>query len=181
MAENEFDTSADDDPQGDMFKDVNDFIDGKKPKADKEKKEVAPYQVYPDSKIPVSKAFGSLCRTMVDSAMKANELIHEAWEQCFAYYNNHQVKISESSKGTFSRGDITENMVYSNINVMLPAVYGRDPDIAVNTTDKEDEEFSKCASNLLNALLKGKTFKLQTEDQKGCRCGLNDKLWHSQT
>ena len=156
MAENEFDTSADDDPQGDMFKDVNDFIDGKKPKADKEKKEVAPYQVYPDSKIPVSKAFGSLCRTMVDSAMKANELIHEAWEQCFAYYNNHQVKISESSKGTFSRGDITENMVYSNINVMLPAVYGRDPDIAVNTTDKEDEEFSKCASNLLNALLKGK-------------------------
>jgi hypothetical protein len=153
---NEFDMSADDDPQGDMFKDVNDFIDGKKPKADKAQKEVAPYQVYPDSKIPVSKAFGSLCRTMVDSALKANELIHDAWEQCFAYYNNHQVKISESAKGTFSRGDVTENIVYSNINVMLPAVYGRDPDIAVNTTDKEDEDFAQCASNLLNALLKGK-------------------------
>jgi hypothetical protein len=39
---------------------------------------------------------------------------------------------------------------------MLPAVYGRDPDIAVNTTDKEDEEFAECAHNLLNALLKGK-------------------------
>jgi len=114
------------------------------------------YQVYPDSKIPVSKAYGSLWRTMIDSAQKANELIYEAWEQCFAYYNNHQVKAQDSSKGTFSRGDVTENVVYSNVNVMLPAVYGRDPDIAVNTTDKEDEKFAEAAHNLLNALLKGK-------------------------
>jgi hypothetical protein len=149
------DFNTDDDPQGDMFKDVNDFIDGKKPKNKKEA-EVPAYQVYPDSKIPVTKAYGSLCRTMIDSALKANELIHDAWEQCFAYYNNHQVKLSESSKGVFARGDVTENIVYSNINVMLPAVYGRDPDIAVNTTDKEDEKFAECAHNLLNALLKGK-------------------------
>jgi hypothetical protein len=39
---------------------------------------------------------------------------------------------------------------------MLPAVYGRDPDIAVNTTDKEDEKFAECAHSLLNQLLKGK-------------------------
>jgi hypothetical protein len=153
---NEFDKDMndDDDPVGDDF-DVNDIIDGKKPKA-KEPKEVPMYQVYADSKIPVSKAYGSLWRTMIDSSLKANELIYEAWEQCFSYYNNHQVKIQSSSKGTFSRGDITENVVYSNVNVMLPAVYGRDPDIAVNTTDKEDEKFAECAHNLLNALLKGK-------------------------
>jgi hypothetical protein len=144
------------DPVGDEF-DINDIIAGKKKGDDKEaEKVVPPYQVYPDSKTPVSKAFGALCRTMVESSIKANELIHEAWEQCFAYYNNHQVKVSESSKGVFSRGDITENIVYSNVNVMLPAVYGRDPDIAVNTTDKEDEEFADCAKALLNALLKGK-------------------------
>jgi hypothetical protein len=154
---NDFDTDMndDDDPSGDTF-DVNDFIDGKKPKVAKEPKEVPMYQVYADSKIPVSKAYGSLWRTMIDSSLKANELIYEAWEQCFSYYNNHQVKIQSSSKGTFSRGDITENVVYSNVNVMLPAVYGRDPDIAVNTTDKEDEKFAECAHNLLNALLKGK-------------------------
>jgi len=152
---NDYDMGDSDDPQGDDF-DVNAIIDGKKPESKSAKKAPPPYQVYPDSKIPVSKAFGSLCRTMVDSALKANELIHDAWEQCFAYYNNHQNKISGSSKGTFSRGDVTENVVYSNVNVMLPAVYGRDPDIAVNTTDKEDEKFADAARALLNALLKGK-------------------------
>jgi hypothetical protein len=151
---NDSDMNDDDIPQGDTF-DVNDYIDGKQAKP-KTEKAVPMYQVYPDSKIPVSKAYGSLWRTMIDSTLKANELVYEAWEQCFAYYNNHQVKRQDSSKGTFSRGDVTENVVYSNINVMLPAVYGRDPDIAVNTTDKEDEAFSECAHNLLNALLKGK-------------------------
>jgi len=151
----DYNMNDDDSPEGDTF-DVNDFIDGKKPKTVKEPKEIPPYQVYADSKIPVSKAYGSLWRTMIDSAQKANELIYEAWEQCFAYYNNHQVKTQGTSKGTFARGDVTENVVYSNVNVMLPAVYGRDPDIAVNTTDKEDEKFAECARSLLNQLLKGK-------------------------
>ena len=150
----ELDIPDNDDPVGDDF-DVNDIIDGKKPK-EKKQKEVPPYQMYPDSRIPVTKAFGSLWRTMIDSAIATNEFVHEAWEQCFAYYNNHQVKTAGSSKGVFVRGDVTENIVYSNINVMLPAVYGRDPDIAVNTTDKEDEKFSECAAALLNQLLKGK-------------------------
>jgi hypothetical protein len=105
--------------------------------------------MYPGSKIPVSRAFGQLWRTKVEAAQRTNEIIYEAWEQCFAYYNNHQSKASESSKGVFQRGDVTENVVYSNVNVMLPAVYGQDPDIAVNTTDKEDEKFAECAHTLL--------------------------------
>ena len=149
------DMNDDDLPIDDSF-DVNDIIDGKKPDTKKDEKEVPMYQVYPDSKIPVSKAYGSLWRTMIDSSLKANEFIYEAWEQCFSYYNNHQVKVQGSAKGTFTRGDVTENIVYSNVNVMLPAVYGRDPDIAVNTTDKEDEPFAEAAKALLNALLKGK-------------------------
>lgn len=141
-----------DEPQGELF-DVDEFINGKQPQP---KREIPPYQMYPDSRIPVSKAFGTLWRNKLDAALVANELVYESWEQCFAYYNNHQNRTSGSSKGVFSRGDITENVVYSNVNVMLPAVYGREPDIAVNTTDKEDEEFSQCAKMLLNALLKGK-------------------------
>lgn len=155
MADDDTDFNSTDDPQGDNF-DVNDFINGKKKNPKDSKKEPPPYQVYADSKIPVTKAYGALCRTMIEAATKANDLIYDAWEQCFAYYNNHQVKVSESAKGSFSRGDVTENVVYSNVNVMLPAVYGRDPDIAVNTTDKEDEKFSECAQALLTQLLKGK-------------------------
>ena len=142
-----------DDAQGEIF-DVDKHLEGEQPV--EEKKPVPPYQMYPDSRIPVTKAFGALWKNKLDAALTANELVYESWEQCFAYYNNHQNKVSGSSKGVFSRGDVTENVVYSNINVMLPAVYGREPDIAVNTTDKEDEEFSQCAHSLLNTLLKGK-------------------------
>jgi len=142
-----------DDPSGDAF-DVDTYLDQKPTSQAKQK--IPVYQMYPASRIPVSKAFGSLWRTKIEAATRANELIFEAWEQCFAYYNNHQVKAQESSKGVFQRGDATENIVYSNVNVMLPAVYGQDPDIAVNTTDKEDEDFAECAHSLLNALLKGK-------------------------
>lgn len=148
----QYDFDQPDDPQGELF-DVDQYVAGGVPEP---KREIPAYQVYPDSRIPVSKAFGSLWRNKLDAAVTANELIYESWEQCFAYYNNHQNKVSGSSKGVFSRGDVTENVVYSNVNVMLPAVYGREPDIAVNTTDKEDEGFAQCAKSLLNALLKGK-------------------------
>src|SRR4029079_14646586 len=148
----QYDFNEGDDPEGEVF-DVDQYVNGKAPE---QKREVPPYQMYPDSVIPVTKAFGSLWRNKLDAALSGNEQIYESWEQCFAYYNNHQNKVSGSSKGVFSRGDITENVVYSNVNVMLPAVYGRDPDIAVNTTDKEDEEFADAARALLNALLKGK-------------------------
>jgi hypothetical protein len=148
----QYDFNESDDPQDEAF-DVDKYVNGEKPAP---AKRVPPYQMFPDSRIPVTKAFGSLWRNKLDSALSTNELIYESWEQCFAYYNNHQNKVSGSSKGVFSRGDVTENVVYSNVNVMLPAVYGREPDIAVNTTDKEDEPFSQCAHSLLNALLKGK-------------------------
>ena len=149
----EFVFDANDDPAGDDAFDVDTYLKGEQKPS---KKEPPVYQMYPGSRIPVSKAFGSLWRTKIEATQRANELIYEAWEQCFAYYNNHQVKASESSKGVFQRGDATENIVYSNVNVMLPAVYGQDPDIAVNTTDKADEPFADCAHNLLNVLLKGK-------------------------
>lgn len=146
-----YDMSARDD---DVFN-IDDYLD-KEADTKPSKSEVPLYQMYEGSKFPVSKAFGSLWRNKVEAAQSTNELVYEAWEQAFAYYNNHQVKGTESSKGTFTRGDVTENVVYSNVNVMLPAVYGQDPDIAVNTTDKEDSDFAKCAHELLNILLKSK-------------------------
>lgn len=150
--ETDYGMNSNDDPLGDDF-DIDEVLKGEnKPEAPP----MPAYQMYPGSKIPVSKAYGSMWKNKIEATQKANELVHEAWEQCFAYYNNHQVKTAESSKGVFSRGDVTENVVYSNVNVMLPAVYGQDPDFAVNTTDKEDEDFAKCAHSLLNGLMKGK-------------------------
>jgi hypothetical protein len=142
--------------------DTNEYFDldtiERKPKKRKSSKPEPLFRVYRDSKVPVSKATGPRFKTMRDHAQKANALTHEAWNEVFRYYNNHQVKAVGSPVGTFKRGDGIENVVYSNINVMLPAVYGKDPDFVVNTTDNEDKPFTDSAKRLLNALFKSKKY-----------------------
>lgn len=112
------------------------------------------YQVYDGSRIAVSSQMGPYWRTRYDAAMKAYEYIHAAWDTAFRYYNNSQDKSLETPRGIFKRGDATENVVYSNVNIMLPATYMKDPDFACSTTDKEDEAFCKTLQLLLNTLFR---------------------------
>lgn len=114
------------------------------------------YRVYRGSRVAISKAVGTLWKKRFDAAVVAYDLTYQAWDETFRYYNNNQTKASQSSRGVFSRGDSTENIVYSNLNVMLPAVYSKDPDIAVNTTDDADDDFVSVMKSLLNVLFKSK-------------------------
>lgn len=144
----------------DVF-DVDAYEESKKPKA--KAPEVGPlYRIYEGSKISVSRAYGPLWETRLGAAQKAYESVYTCWDEVFRYFNNHQSKTASTVKGTFMRGDATENVVYSNVNVMLPAIYGRDPDIAVNTMDKEDEPFAEAAKGVLNTLLRDR-FKLNAK------------------
>ena len=132
-----------------------DTLDKTKPRNDKPE---PLYRIYEGSKVPVSKALGNRFKSMRDAALKANEVVLNAWNEVLRYYNNHQMKAAASSNGSFTRGDGTENIIYSNINVMLPATYGKDPDFVVNTTDSEDEAFAKTSRTLLNRLFKDKKY-----------------------
>lgn len=112
------------------------------------------YRVYKGSKIPVSKSLGKSFKNRRDAAIAAYDSIYEMWNYSFAYYNNNQGKRLDTPRGTFRRGDSTENIVYSNLNVMLPAVYSKDPDITCNTNDKSDQDFTKCLQAVINAFFK---------------------------
>lgn len=116
------------------------------------KEEVQPlYRVFKGAKIPVSRSTGKMWKSKLDAAVAAYDTILEAWNEAFAYYNNHQGKNLDTPRGVFKRGDSSENIVYSNLNVMLPAVYSKDPDITCNTNDDDDEGLSKALQSLLNA------------------------------
>ncbi len=141
---------ADEIPEGDDVFDVD-------AARDKEPEAPAPlYRVYKGSKIAVSKSTGKFWKMKHDAATAAYEQIWEMWNFAFQYYNNNQGKSLESTRGIFKRGDSTENIVYSNLNVMLPAVYSKDPDITCNTNDEGDQNFVQAMEALLNALLKRK-------------------------
>ena len=110
------------------------------------------YQIYAGSKIAVSKQVGIYWKRKYDAAVKAYTDIKAVWEDCYRYYNHSHDKATQTPRGLFRRGDCTENVIYSNLNIMLPAIYSRDPDVTITTNDKEDQPFSDCLEALLNAM-----------------------------
>lgn len=116
------------------------------------------YRIYPGSRIPVSRSVGVAWRQKFDATKATYEVIEREWDEAYKYYNNTQTKGVETPRGVFKRGDSTENVVYSNINIMLPAVYGQDPDITINTSSDKNAEFVESLKTLLNALIRRKQF-----------------------
>ena len=114
------------------------------------------YQQYEGSKIVISKQVGKYWKNKYEAAVTAYEEIRNAWEEIYRYYNHSQNKTIQTPRGTFRRGDSSENVIFSNLNIMLPAIYSRDPDVTCNTNDKADEPFINCLEALLNAIFQRK-------------------------
>lgn len=112
------------------------------------------YQVYEGSRIPVGKAVGPMFKKRLDAAMHAHSITHEVWEEIFKYYNFHHKKTITTPRGTFRQGDGSENVIYSNVNITLPAVYSKNPDISCSTIDGADEPFCQAMQSLINVLLR---------------------------
>src|SRR5439155_388478 len=83
------------------------------------------YRIYKDSRLPVGKAIGKMMKKRYDAAKKAYEHVYSVWEEAFRYYNNDHMSSMNTTKGLFKRGDNTENVIFSNTNVMLPAIYSK--------------------------------------------------------
>lgn len=115
------------------------------------------YRVYRESKIVVGKAVGPTWKNVLDASEKAYAPIWKVWDEIFDYYNadqSSQKSLTTPTMGTFRRGDGTENMVYSNLNVTLPAIYSKDPNFTCTATDADDEDFGKCMQAVINQLFR---------------------------
>lgn len=112
------------------------------------------YQIYEGSRIAVSRALGPRWEKVYEATRATYQDIYLSWDEAFRYYNNNQAQAQDTPRGIFKRGDSSENLVFSNINVMLPAVYSKDPDITINSSDESDQPFQDCLKQLLNALFK---------------------------
>lgn len=112
------------------------------------------FRVYRESKIAVGKAIGPYWKNNYDAAIRTYGEIHKTWNEVYQYYNNSQNKTIDTPIGTFRRGDGTENMIYSNLNVTLPAIYSKDPNFSCTASDEEDDGFRKCTQALVNQLFR---------------------------
>jgi hypothetical protein len=132
-----------------------------------------PFQIYEGSRIAVGKGVGTMCKRKLDAAKVAYDAVNAVTEEIFRYYNHHHGKVNNTPRGVFKRGDATENVMFSNLNVMLPAVYSKNPDITCSTTDEGDEDFLQTLEALINALFKRKDgLNAKPRIKKGAGMGL---------
>jgi hypothetical protein len=129
-------------------------VDDTAPEPTRQTKQQPLYQVFEGSRIVVGSAVGKTWKKRLDAAMKAYEEVVNIWDETISYYSNNQTKVQNTPRGLFKRGDTTENLVFSNLNVMLPAVYSKDPDITCSTDDESDKPFCDALAGLLNTLFR---------------------------
>ena len=121
------------------------------------------YKMMKDSKIPVSKSEAGLWKSRRDSGMKALLNLGPAWKEAEAYYSLGQDTHREDSGGT-RKGNIkyarntnrrynsTENIVYSNVNAMVPAILAKNPQAEVTAFLDQLEEQAATYEHLVNRL-----------------------------
>lgn len=133
--------------------DTNDV--GGKSTAPADKGEAAPeYRIFSGSRIAISSSVGKVWERRKNAAIKAYEQVTAIWDEVLKYYNNNQMRAITGPRGTFKRGDGTENVMFANLNIMLPAVYSKDPDVTCSTNDESKQAFCRTLENVINTLFR---------------------------
>lgn len=127
------------------------------------------YQVYENSRIPVSKHLGKLWekRWQEIKQFYDNEDLFDRWDEVIRYYQNDQISTANrrGDLGNMSRrrgadkSYTTENIVFANVSALLPSTYAKNPDISITSTKKDEASQSqaKLFERLLDTLIKRKT------------------------
>jgi hypothetical protein len=125
------------------------------------------FQVYPNSKIPVSKAMGTFWKNRKNEgvSMLTQSGDKDRWEECIRYYQNDQGgrsgkrrKLDEVATGSDNEERYaTENIVFANVSALIPAVYAKNPDIEINDLSGENEKKALMYESLVEALFRTKT------------------------
>lgn len=160
-------------PIDDMIDETDGVNSVNPPKEGTEEADTTPaYQVYKDSRIPVSKKLGMLWSSRRDtgkSKMQANGS-YDAWDEAIKYYKNDQTgkknRNDPDHPGTTpATSDVqggahtsTENIVFSNVSALVPSIYAKNPDCTVHSPKGDSElKFTTCAQKLLRVIMQKRT------------------------
>jgi hypothetical protein len=125
------------------------------------------YQVFEESRIPVSKKTGALWKDRVDVGVgRYKSLGHwDAWEEAISYYKNDQTgkknrgnpslpnagQAKDITGGFFTN---TENVVFSNVSAMVPSIYAKNPDVTVHSNKSADDtKLETCLQKLIRVIM----------------------------
>lgn len=126
--------------------------DGGIPVEPASKKREPVYKMIGALKIPVSKSMGKFWQSRRDAATSHRKSIgiEDAWGEAIRYYKNDQTTNRSETDGNKARNRVvanafnnnfaeTENVVFSNVNSLVPALYSKNPRAEITPSAKEDE------------------------------------------
>ena len=142
--------------------DVENNIDQSLDKKPTRRKRQPTYQVVGDSKIPVSKANGKLWKSRLAQWRKVSDEVVDTWEEAIRYFDNDQSKHrlpTEHAAGNLIGNQRlnnniteTENVVFSNITTMVPALYARNPNAEFTSATENNKRFTTILERLVNVI-----------------------------
>ncbi len=129
----------------------------------RKKKQPPSYKVVGSSKIPVAKSTGNVWKSRKDHALNITSDIIDAWDEALRYYSNDQMKYRNADTGETS-GNLsnsqrlddnwteTENVVFSNVSAMTPALYARNPRGEFTANDEDKKDFATLVEDIVNII-----------------------------
>lgn len=145
-----------------------DVVDGTITEEEAARPEYSPvYQIYENSRIPVSKSVGKLWKMRWQECKRITE--HngdkDRWDEAIRYYQNDQGgragkknRLSELGTGKsheYKYG--SENIVFANVSALVPATYAKNPDVEITSVKSENENKAKLYERLIDQLFRKKS------------------------
>jgi hypothetical protein len=120
------------------------------------------YRVDMTLKVPVSKHHAGLWKSRIDAGKQKLKPRIDAWDEAIRYYNNSQLEHRQSVDGgsgnryySKRRNNVwseTENVVYANVQAIMPAVFAKNPQVSLTTAKTEIQPFVATLQRLTNTL-----------------------------
>lgn len=124
------------------------------------------YQVFRDSRIPVSKSTGSFWhgRFNEGKAHLENSGTKDRWDEVIRYYQNDQGdkerkkrNLGNAARKSDATNYTTENIVFANISSLIPSIYAKNPDIEITDRRDQDNPRTQLYETLLDTIFSRKS------------------------
>lgn len=132
------------------------------------KKREPTYRVDYNTRIPVSKAHGSLWKSRLAQALhkRKSDNLDKAWRETLNYYRNDQIahRYEQNEEGEVAgnegeatkigrRFSETENIVFANSAALVPMLYAKNPTCEFTANDPDDDVLVPMLEKLVSRLM----------------------------
>lgn len=150
------------------------------------------YKIDPIGKIPVSRYEGPVWESKIKAGKRIVSPLREMWDEAEAYYSNSQQNHRKDTGGNqagnlaYSKDrrrsySVTENIVYSTVNAVVPNIFTKNPDCEITMFDESRQELGDMLEHLVDRLAAMESapgFNLKPKIKKSIvRCEITNEAW----